>query len=359
MNIKRIGLLVFVSLLAGCTQDVDSAETESSYVESTENVISTERILEKLERKLYLNVPRYEKDTFVISGKASSNITITVKSKSDSVDDLTSSDSGSFEFTGSIPDSGQIEYVISDGTSTESIFIQSDELREKLKAEREEAHINRINAQRDNEKAAEEVNEAKKKSEEEEAAKKAEADKKAKEESKAQEAAKKAEADKKAKEESEAQEAARQKEDEKNSASREQQNALQTANRYLNFTAFSKEGLYDQLLYEKYPEDAAQFAVDNVDVNWDSQALSKANNYLDFSAFSSPGLYEQLVYEGFTTEQASYAINNIQVDWNEQALQKAISYLDFTSFSDQGLYDQLIYEGFTPDEAQYAISNLP
>ena len=94
-------------------------------------------------------------------------------------------------------------------------------------------------------------------------------------------------------------------------------------------------------------------------MNWDKQALDKANSYLDFSAFSSPGLYDQLVYEGFTTEQTSYAINNIQVDWNEQALQKAISYLEFSSFSDQGLYDQLIYEGFTPTEVQYAISNLP
>ncbi|WP_373815964.1 Ltp family lipoprotein [Jeotgalibaca porci] len=355
MNIKKISLVIFVSLLAACAQDVDSAGTLSSDLSSTETALS----IEKIERKLYLNVPKYEMDSFVISGKASSNITITAKIKSKTVEKVTSSDRGTFEMSGSIPDSGQIEYVISDGTTTENIFIQSNSLRKQLKAERDEAYNNKLIAQKDKEKAAEEVEAAKKKAEEEEATKKSEADKKAKEESDAQEAAKQAEADRIAKEESEAEEAAQQKEDEKNNASREQQNALQTAQRYLNFTAFSKESLYDQLLFEKFPEDAAQFAVDNIDVNWDKQALDKANSYLDFSAFSSPGLYDQLVYEGFTTEQTSYAINNIQVDWNEQALQKAISYLEFSSFSDQGLYDQLIYEGFTPTEVQYAISNLP
>lgn len=88
-------------------------------------------------------------------------------------------------------------------------------------------------------------------------------------------------------------------------------------------------------------------------------ALSKAEDYLSFSAFSKSGLKDQLIYEGFPEDTAQFAVDHIKVDWNEQALNKAIQYLEFSSFSDQRLYDQLIYEGFTPEQAQHAIDNLP
>ncbi|NLA56754.1 MAG: hypothetical protein GX859_10785 [Corynebacterium humireducens] len=42
-----------------------------------------------------------------------------------------------------------------------------------------------------------------------------------------------------------------------------------------------------------------------------ANALRKANSYLQNSAFSDAGLYEQLIYEGFTPEQASYALANL------------------------------------------------
>lgn len=75
-------------------------------------------------------------------------------------------------------------------------------------------------------------------------------------------------------------------------------------------------------------------------------------------AFSKEGLFEQLQYEGFPDDAARYAVDTIQTDWNDQALKKAKSYLEFSHFSDQGLYEQLIYEKFTESEAQYAIDNL-
>lgn len=93
--------------------------------------------------------------------------------------------------------------------------------------------------------------------------------------------------------------------------SRESKNALKSAEQYLNFMSFSKQGLYDQLLYEKYPEDAAQYAVDNVVTNWNENALESATQYLEFMAFSTSGLYDQLIYEGYTAEQAQYAIDNL------------------------------------------------
>lgn len=88
-------------------------------------------------------------------------------------------------------------------------------------------------------------------------------------------------------------------------------------------------------------------------------ALRKAEQYLSFTAFSKEGLYGQLQFEGFPDDAARYAVDTISTDWKEQALKKAEDYLEFSSFSDQGLYDQLIFEKFTADEAQYAIDNLP
>ncbi len=94
-------------------------------------------------------------------------------------------------------------------------------------------------------------------------------------------------------------------------ATREQKNALNKAKDYLNYTAFSKSGLYDQLIHEQYPDDAAQFAIDNIEVDWNAQALQKAKDYLDYTSFSDQGLYDQLIHEGFTAEQSQYAIDNL------------------------------------------------
>lgn len=92
---------------------------------------------------------------------------------------------------------------------------------------------------------------------------------------------------------------------------REQKNALDSANSYLNFTHFSRSGLYDQLEYEGYPHDAIEYALNNIIVDWNQQALGTANDYLDYTSFSNSGLYDQLIYEGFTAEQAQYAIDNL------------------------------------------------
>lgn len=87
------------------------------------------------------------------------------------------------------------------------------------------------------------------------------------------------------------------------------ENALRNAEQYLDYTAFSKEGLYDQLLFEQYPEDAARYAVESLDVDWKEQAVYAGENYLEYSPFSKEGLYEQLIYEEFTEEEARYAVD--------------------------------------------------
>ena len=77
---------------------------------------------------------------------------------------------------------------------------------------------------------------------------------------------------------------------------------------------------------------------------------------------SKQGIYNQLTssVEGFTKEAAQYAIDNIEADWNKNALEKAKTYQTSMNMSSKAIYNQLIssVEGFTKSEAQYAIDNL-
>ena len=102
---------------------------------------------------------------------------------------------------------------------------------------------------------------------------------------------------------------------------------------------------------------------DNIPTEYKS-ALKKAKLYSDTMNMSKAGLYDQLTSEygeKFTVEAAQYAIDNITVDWKENALKKAKSYQETMSMSPSAIYDQLISEygeKFTAEEAQYAIDNL-
>ncbi|OBF09937.1 hypothetical protein A5727_21795 [Mycobacterium sp. ACS4331] len=86
-------------------------------------------------------------------------------------------------------------------------------------------------------------------------------------------------------------------------------------------------------------------------------AIKSAESYLDYAAFSKQGLIDQLEYGDFSTSDATFAVEYIEanggVDWNEQAVKSARQYLEYTSFSLQALVEQLEYSGFTPAEAQY------
>lgn len=94
-------------------------------------------------------------------------------------------------------------------------------------------------------------------------------------------------------------------------------------------------------------------AVEQDETSGQSNAKRSAESYLDYSAFSRQGLIEQLEYEGYSADDAAHAVDSLDVDWSEQAVKSAESYLEYSSFSLQGLIDQLIYEGFTDAQAQY------
>lgn len=84
-------------------------------------------------------------------------------------------------------------------------------------------------------------------------------------------------------------------------------------------------------------------------------AIDSAESYLDFTAFSRTGLIEQLEFEGYSTEDATFAVDSLDIDYKEQAAKAAKSYLDFTSFSRSGLIEQLMFEGYTEEQATYGV----
>ena len=88
-------------------------------------------------------------------------------------------------------------------------------------------------------------------------------------------------------------------------------NAKIKAEEYINHSSFSKISLYKQLQYEKFSDEAANFAVENISTNWNKQAVNKAKEYMESMDISKEKLKDQLSYEGFTDSEITYALNNI------------------------------------------------
>lgn len=135
-----------------------------------------------------------------------------------------------------------------------------------------------------------------------------------------------------------------------------QKNAVKQAQNYLRLLSFSRQGLIEQLEFEKYTTEDATYAVDKLKIDWNDQAVSKAEDYLKTMSFSKVGLKEQLEFEGFSSDEANYGVENIEVDWMAQAAKKAKEYLKSMPFSRSGLIDQLEFEGFTPEEAIHGVN---
>ena len=93
-------------------------------------------------------------------------------------------------------------------------------------------------------------------------------------------------------------------------------------------------------------------------------ALNKATMYANTMHMSKQGVYDQLVSEygeKFSATAAQYAIDNVKADWNTNALAKAKTYQDTMNMSPATIHDQLISvygEKFTKAEADYAIQHL-
>jgi len=95
-----------------------------------------------------------------------------------------------------------------------------------------------------------------------------------------------------------------------------------------------------------------------------TSALAQADSYANTMHMSKQGVYDQLVSEyggQFSAVAAQYAIGNVQADWNNNALLQAEDYQNTMHLSPKAIYDQLTSQygaRFTADEANYAIQHL-
>lgn len=147
----------------------------------------------------------------------------------------------------------------------------------------------------------------------------------------------------------------------------EYRSALASAESYSELMHMSKAGIYNQLTSEygeQFSPEAAQYAIDNMQADWNENALKTAQNYSDQMHMSKAGIYDQLISEygeQFTESEARYAVDHVQADWNQNALETARSYQENMNMSPAAIWDQLVSEygeQFTESEADYAIAHL-
>lgn len=93
----------------------------------------------------------------------------------------------------------------------------------------------------------------------------------------------------------------------------EQNNAYETAMEYAyDGSGMSKQGVYEQLLYEGFSEKDSKKAVEKLTgVDWKGNAFEAALNYQTDQYMSKKAIKEQLLFEGFTIEEAEYAVNKL------------------------------------------------
>ena len=99
----------------------------------------------------------------------------------------------------------------------------------------------------------------------------------------------------------------------KEAVSEEFKSAVRSAQSYSDAMNMSKSAIQGQLQgFDKFPEEAAIFAVEHIKVDWNKNALGSAESYRKALSMSKEAIEEQLLnYDNFTPEQVHYAIENL------------------------------------------------
>ena len=114
----------------------------------------------------------------------------------------------------------------------------------------------------------------------------------------------------------------------------------------------------EQDLTRWYSEDACQYAMNKLNIDWKEQAVLKAKS-LQMFHFSKEMLVWQLVNDDlFTQKEADYAAEQVHFDWKENAVKEAESYANVSKISKEKILEILVENRkFTQEEAEYAIEH--
>ena len=119
------------------------------------------------------------------------------------------------------------------------------------------------------------------------------------------------------------------------------------------------EDLAEEESVSNTPEEQPEIVEEVPDVPFEfEQALDKAQNYVDFTSFSEADLRRQLEYHEFSPEAIQFALDNVNVDYQAECIEKAKSYLELTSFSEADLREQLEYHEFNEEHINVAIEEV-
>ena len=114
----------------------------------------------------------------------------------------------------------------------------------------------------------------------------------------------------------------------------------------------------EQDLTRWYSEDACQYAMNKLNIDWKEQALLKAKSYQMYH-YSKEKLVDQLIkFDLFTQEEADYAVEQGHFDWKEEAVKAVESFGSGGNYSKERLLEKLVeIKKFTQEEAEYAIEH--
>lgn len=133
---------------------------------------------------------------------------------------------------------------------------------------------------------------------------------------------------------------------------------------YEKAKSWSKKHLSQQQIkiyltkYDRYSEDATQYALNKLNIDWKEQAVLAAKS-LQRYRYSKEKLVWQLInVELFTQEEADYAAEQVHFDWRENAVKEAESYANGSKISKEKILEILVENRkFTQEEAEYAIEH--
>lgn len=127
-------------------------------------------------------------------------------------------------------------------------------------------------------------------------------------------------------------------------------------------TLISQDELYYCLVQDGFSKEqveyglskyAGRFADIGGEVNWNRLAVERAAVFLLHAPYSRKGLVEQLVFDGFSPDQAEFGVAHCRTSWSAQALRKANTLMLSENLAKPDLMVSLLYEGFTMEEAEY------
>lgn len=127
------------------------------------------------------------------------------------------------------------------------------------------------------------------------------------------------------------------------------------------YMSFGPDDLVYLLRSDGYQNDAIEYALNNLQVDWEEQALGVAQEMADndYGGYSAAEIERNLAHAGFSAEEVEHAVENIDVDFNEQATQSLESYLEtFDEATDAELRRYLENAGYEDAEIDHAFDNI-